>query len=115
MKIIKNYLVWTLILLSKVAYASCTATGCEYTSADTLSNLYLSAVDGRIYIPAASNSGALDCTMVEGKYVTLLPSHPLFKEIYSALLMGVASDKKIYLRINNGSPICQVAYARIYK
>lgn len=115
MRNIKFCIFLCLIGLSKVASAGCTANGCEYNATDKLSNIYLTSyADGRIFLPVTVGSSSLDCTPPEGGFLTLKSTHPLFKEMYSTILFAIASNKKLYVRIVNGSPICEVGYVRVY-
>lgn len=97
------------------AYAGCDANGCTATPSDPLKRIYLTSIsDGQIYIEPPSGKENLDCTLRENQYLTLRSSHPLFKETYSALLAGATANNRIYMRIKNGSAICEIAYVMVH-
>lgn len=104
-----------LLLISSTALGVCDADGCTGKPSELFSSILVAASDGgRVYLQAPADKANLDCTLREGKYVTLLPTHILFKEVYSALLTAVATDKLIYVRIKNGSSVCEVSYIKMY-
>ena len=96
--------------------AECNNHGCTGKPSELFSNYYQTgSSDGKVYLQLKSEfKSSLGCTLAEGHYITLLSSHPLFKEIYSTLLSASAMDRKVYIRTVDGSSICQVIYTRIY-
>ncbi len=97
------------------AYAGCDANGCVTSATDPMKRIYLTGMsDGQVYIEPPSGKENLDCTLRENIYLTLKSAHPLFKETYSALLAGATAEKKMYIRIKNGSANCEVAYVMVY-
>jgi len=53
------------------------------------------------------------CTPVSGVYFSLDTEMSNSKEIYSALLAAYMADKKILLRIIEGSNDCTIAYVKL--
>lgn len=96
-------------------YASCTANGCTADQTDPIKMIYLTSIsDGQVYIEAPSGKENLDCTLTEGRFMVLYSSHPLFKETYSTMLAAVLANKKLFIRIKNGSAKCEVAYVQYF-
>lgn len=96
-------------------FAGCDSNGCVGTPKELFSNYYLTGWgDGRVFFQVKEGRDQLDCTLVEGNYLTLKASHPLFKEIYSTVLAAATTDSKVLLRIKNGSDICEVSYLRLF-
>jgi len=106
---------FTLVLLFSAinVNAECTANGCNADQADPIKRIYLAA-DGVIYVEAPLGKENLDCTLAEGRYMALKSSHLLFNEIYSTLLSAVIANKKLFVRIKNGSANCEIAYVQLY-
>lgn len=104
------------MLFSLAAYASCNATGCSGVGDQVIRSVYVTGLaDGRVFLQAPESSrGNLNCTLVEGHYMTLRASHPLFKEAYAAILTGLSAGNRLHVRINAGSPICEVSYVRMF-
>ena len=66
--------------------------------------------DPRVHVrPTDGGLNALACTAV-GQYLTLKASHPLFSEIYAALLDATIHNKDVTFRIVTGSPDCEISY-----
>ena len=64
--------------------------------------------------PPAADRSNLNCTLNQGIFVTLEPSHARFKEIYAAILYAMATNKRLIVRISEGSSNCAVSYVRAY-
>jgi len=82
----------------------------------TISRLYPGGDvnDPRVFIrPKDGGQQLLNCTPVSGVYVTLKVSHPLFSESYAALLDATINNKKVWLRVKDGSPDCELAYITV--
>lgn len=102
-------------LVSLSARADCNANGCTGPANKIFDRYYLTAMqDGQVYLKIKMDSTPLDCTLKEGSYMTIMSSHPLFKEIYSTLLSASLTDKSMYVRIKNGSSDCEVSYIMYY-
>ncbi|PHQ83227.1 MAG: hypothetical protein COB58_09295 [Thalassobium sp.] len=115
----KKFLFACIFMLSSAAAfsATCDANGCSGTPQELFDNYYLTSIeDGQIYLGLRGdvNRNNLDCSLAEGNYLKILSTHPLFEEIYSSLLTASAMDRKIMLRIENGSVGCNVLYVRFY-
>lgn len=111
-----KHLIWAvLVFASYSAQAGCNATGCHGIGKEVITSVYNTAIaDGRVYLQAPATKQNLDCSLAEGQYMTLRSSHPLFKEIYSTILMALSSNKRFHVRIQNGSSGCTVSYVRLY-
>ena len=109
----KFYILVISSLLSFNVFAACTKTNCSGIGKEVLLSVYPNA-SGNIYLQAGAGKEKLDCNLVEGHFMVLKPSHVLFDKIYSTLLVGLSSQKKLIVRIKNGSPICEVSYVRMY-
>jgi hypothetical protein len=101
------------ILLSFKLFAACTATACTGVGKDALISVYPSS-SGNIYLQAGAGKENLDCTLVEGHYMVLKSSHPVFDAAYSTVLTALAGEKTLTVRIVNDSPICEVSYVRMF-
>ena len=115
---IRIFLFLSLIAASFNAYsAGCASNGCTGTPSELFTNFYVTGhTDGRVFLHLKENVAKqnLDCSLAEGAYMSVLATHPLFKEIYSSLLSASALNRKIYVRIINRSVGCEVAYIRFY-
>lgn len=97
--------------------ASCDKNGCTGKPRELFSNYYLTGwEDGRVYFHLKDNISKqfLDCNLAEGAYMTLMSSHPIFKEIYSSMLSASAMDRQLFVRIKNKTNNCEISYIRIY-
>ena len=110
---IKFYICVISCFLSFNVFAACTTTNCSGIGKEVLLSIYPNA-SGNVYLQVGEGREKLDCNLVEGHFMVLKPSHILFDEIYSTILTGLASQKKLIVRIKNGSPICEVSYVRMY-
>jgi hypothetical protein len=68
---------------------------------------------GVVYISTDGDERNLACIASEGVYITLLPSQPLFTQIYDALLQALVNDKTAIVRIAVGSNPCRLSYVTI--
>jgi len=111
----KLYVIFILLFLSARVHSECSANGCDIDQSDPIKRIYLTSLsDGQVYIDAPSGKESLDCTLAEGKFLVLKSTHPLFKETYSTILAAVMANKKMYIRIRNGSSKCEIAYVQLY-
>ncbi len=113
---IKVMLAAIVMLPSLNASAECDVNGCTGKGNDVVVSTYIASHGaGRIYLQApASTKSNLGCDLVEGHYMTLSGDHPLFEESYSTILTALSTNKTLFVRIKNGSPICEVSYVRMY-
>jgi hypothetical protein len=99
------------IQFSRTAAANpCSGVACPNT---TVQRLYpASDVNNpRVYVrPTDGGQSSLTCTAVSDVYLTLKTTHPLFGEIFASLLEATIHDKKVTLRIKDGSPDCEILY-----
>lgn len=107
-----RYLLLTFLLFASASWAGCNNIACYGVGKDVLTRTYL-ASSGNIYIGAPVGKENLKCDLFEGQYMTLKPAHPLFSEIYSTILTGIAAQKQLQIRIVENSPECEVMYVTI--
>ena len=55
----------------------------------------------------------LNCSLGEGKYITLKDTNLRFNEIYALLLSSAMADKTVRLRIEENSDDCELNYAML--
>ena len=99
--------------LSFNAFSACTTTQCTGVGKGALLSVYPNS-SGNIYLQAGAGRENLDCNLVEGHYMVLKSVHPVFEAAYSTILTALASQKRLTVRIKNGSPICEVSYVRMF-
>lgn len=97
-------------LYTTTASAKCNSISCYESK---ITSMYITDwSDGVVFVETSDSAdqlGNLDCIPKEGKYWRLSPTHPMFKEIYSALLAAHLSGKEVVLRKKNESE-CAIAY-----
>jgi len=100
-----------IFIFSHSIQAGCNDRGCS----SKIARLYLSSFNGgSVFIKPADNArGVVGCTLFENTYLTLEKTHSLFDEIYSTLLAAQIADKRVFVRIANGSANCKVSYVTI--
>ena len=92
----------------------CSATGCVGYGSEAVSSVYVNG-NGHIYLEApAAERANLNCTPAGGAYMVLERTHASFKESYAAVLMAIASGRRLHVRIAEGSANCRVSYVRFY-
>jgi hypothetical protein len=101
-----------LTLTSGMAAAACNDERCTGVFKEAFTSLYL-ADDGRVLIAAPADRTNLNCTLVEGVYMTLRADHVQFKQIYAALLFAMQSGNMVNIRISTGTGDCKVNYVVI--
>jgi len=108
----KYFIAALIMFLSITASAEdkCTTWGCI----STLNELYTKS-SGVVYIATPLDETKANCTPHSGVYFTLRPEVSGYKEIYSSLLAAYMSDKKIQLRITEGTIGCEINYVRFAK
>jgi len=95
-----------LAFVAPLAGAECTPTGCA--DARVL-QLYTEA-NGNVYVQLSGTMSNLNCTLVSGIFVTLVPTSSRFKEIYANLLAAQLTDRTLSVRIADGSSGCAISY-----
>ena len=109
MKLSKILTALCLSIVSGLSIADeCTSWGCI----STISELYITG-GGTIRVGTPLDEKLANCTPVSDVYFTLDPAKANAKEMYSALLSAYMSNKKIQLRISEGSADCTIAYIRL--
>lgn len=93
--------------------AACSAIACTGKGKDVLLSIYPNG-HGSIYLQAPAERAKLDCSLVDGHYMTLKKTHPNFDEIFSTALAGMAMNKQMTIRIKAGSAGCEVSYVRMF-
>lgn len=94
--------------------AGCDSRFCSGIQDEVIKSIYPTQ-SGKVYFEAPPAYKAnLNCTLVEGYYMVLDPSHPLFKEIYSTVLTAMTAGKQLQVRIVENSSDCRVAYVRMW-
>lgn len=100
-------------LPSMQSFSACSSGSCYGVQDAVLKSIYPTQ-SGKVYLEAPAEKSNLNCTLAEGYYMVLEPSHPLFKEIYSTILTAMSTGKKLQVRIAEGSSNCRVAYVRMW-
>ena len=98
-------------LLSPVVLIAdeCKSWGCI----STLSEVYVTALsDIRIATPL--DETLANCAPVSDKYFTIKQGAPNYEAMYSTVLAAYMADKKIQLRVKEGSSDCELSYIRLY-
>jgi hypothetical protein len=103
----KSLLMATLMAFAAGAsHAECASYYCQ--EAQILS-LYTTAV-GDVYVRISGTTANLDCTLLEGVFLTLPASSPRFKEIYASMLATQLAERTMTFRIDIGSNGCTISY-----
>ncbi|MFN4290105.1 MAG: hypothetical protein ACK4E7_04410 [Permianibacter sp.] len=100
----------TLALFVGDVYAACGGHSCV---AEYVDRLYVNSDSGLVYVATSGDEAQLDCSAVSDVYVTLDLAEPGASAIYSSLLSAQVSNKKVQVRIVNGSAGCKVKYITI--
>ena len=112
-----RYVLFAMVLVfSIIVQAGCNSNSCTGKGPDLMKLLFPNH-SGKGYIWGPADRGNLNCNLVEGKYMVLkggVDGHPLFKEMYSTMLTGLASGKQMKIRVTEGSPDCEVMYVWIW-
>lgn len=98
-------MVFGLIGIAPAAYAECSASGCWDVY---IEELYPEA-QGGAWIRTSGNEALASCTADSNIYLRLNAT-PGFKEVYATLLAAQLSEKKVGIRIVEGSAPCSIAY-----
>lgn len=99
--------------LSVDSFGYCNAGSCYGIQDEVVRSIYPTQ-GGLVYLEAPAEKENLNCTLAEGFYMSLAPSHPRFNEIYSTILTAMTAGKKLQIRISEGSGNCKVAYVRMW-
>lgn len=103
----KMYFLFLALLLSaSYANADCGGKRCSKVYVDLL---YVRAY-GDVSIATSGTETSLNCTPGSDVYLRLHKSDSSSDFIYSALLAAQMANKKVTIRIVEGSPDCQISY-----
>jgi hypothetical protein len=97
--------------ISLIANADCGGNACFGATIDELYPLN----NGDIYVNPGFPITGLNCGANTGKYLKLLGSDPGAKAIYTTLLTAQATGRVVFLRIQDGSPDCQILSTALTK
>lgn len=97
-----------LTLLSTAAYPECSAGGCYDVYVE---ELYPEATGGA-WVKTSGNEALANCT-VDGNVYLRLDLTPGYKEVYATLLAAQLSDKRVNIRIAEGSNPCRIHYVTL--
>jgi hypothetical protein len=97
-----------LIAMSAVAHSECSAMGCYGVYVE---ELYPEA-SGGAWIKTSGNEALASCTADSGVYLRLDATGG-YKEIYATLLAAQLMDKKVNIRIVEGSNPCRIGYVTL--
>lgn len=110
----KNLLLMLILSMFSIkCMAGCDSRFCSGIQDEVIKSVYPTQ-GGKVYLEAPADKANLNCTLVEGYYMVLDPSHPLFKEIYSTVLTAMTAGKQFQVRIVENSSDCRVAYVRMW-
>lgn len=104
----KLFVFFMFFSISMSSQAECEKWGCIGKITDIYTN-----ADGVIYIGSEHDEKKANCKPISDVYFTLNPKSENAKEIYSSILSSYMSDKKIQLRIKEGSNQCELEYVRL--
>lgn len=96
-------------MLPALAAAECSSGICTDVYVE---ELYIPTDSSGVYIQTSGTETLAGCTPYNGIYLLLqpAPTSAQFKEVYATLLAAQMNDKRVSIRINNGSNPCTVAY-----
>ncbi len=93
-------------MLPAFVYAECVPHICQDVH---VQRLYPNTT-GLIYVATTGDETKLDCSPVSGEYLSFNLSEPAGDVFYSTLLAAQIADRKVSIRIANGSDGCNVQY-----
>jgi hypothetical protein len=94
--------------LATAAYAECSAAGCYEV---LIEELYPTA-EGGVWIKTTGDETLANCTANANVFLRLNVSAG-YKDIYSTLLAAMLAEKRVNLRVVEGSNPCAVAYVTL--
>ncbi|WP_330961512.1 hypothetical protein [Photobacterium sp. 53610] len=94
-------------------WSACYQNQCNGVGKDVLASVYPSGA-GNIYLEAPAGKEKLNCKLVEGYYMTLKKTHPVFDAMYSTILTALSTKKKLTVRVIEHSEGCEVMYVRMF-
>jgi hypothetical protein len=102
------------LFYSTTASAACSATACDGKANDIVVDVYPSSSGNILVELSAPDRSNLNCTPFQGSFATLEPSHVRFKEVYATILFAMAMNKRLIVRIGEGSSNCSISYVRAF-
>jgi hypothetical protein len=91
------------------AFPACSATGCWGVY---IEELYPEA-QGGAWIRTSGDESLANCTADSNIYLRLSGTTPGYKEIYATLLAAQLAEKRVSIRIAEGTNPCTVAYVTL--
>jgi hypothetical protein len=107
--VMRAIVVATGLFVCGLAYAECIQQGCYDVYVD---ELYPESPGGA-WIKTSGNETLANCTANSGVYLRLVGTAPGYKEIYATLLAAQLSEKKVNIRVNEGTNPCTIAYVTL--
>jgi len=107
------FLVISMFLLPFEVMASCNSNSCSGNNAVT--KLYPTTSGDVNLLSDVENYSNLDCNLTTSQAIVLRRSHRSFKEIYSNILVAMAMDMKLRVRVSASKDPCEVVYVWIEK
>ncbi|MBV7262277.1 hypothetical protein KCG43_09730 [Photobacterium sp. WH24] len=108
----RNFL-FLLMVFSPTVLAECNPTGCIGIGKEALLSVYPNHT-GHIYLQAPAGKEKLNCKLVEGQFMVLKNTHPVFDAMYSTVLTALSTQKQLTVRIVENSEDCEVSYVRMF-
>lgn len=97
------------LAICALVHADCGASGCWNVYVD---EVYPEA-QGGAWIKTSGDERLANCTADSGIYLRLSGTAAGFKEIYATLLAAQLSEKKVSIRITEGSNPCSITYVTL--
>lgn len=106
-----------LVLASMCFFATNSfATGCTNRGCTApVRAIYPSTSDsGRVFVELKNvDMASANCTPVEGMFYSLYKDHPMFEENMKLIQTAAITGKEIFLRIHEGSNVCEISYVKV--
>ena len=95
-----------LTMFSAAVYSDCIPHMCQ----DVYVQRLYTNTNGLVYVATSGDETNLDCNAVQSEYLSFNLSDPAGDAFYSTLLASQISERKVSIRIKNGSEGCKFAY-----
>ena len=109
MKGTRPLLLSALLVFSAGASAECASYGCANAYVETL---YVRAQSG-FFVGTSGTETLANCTPASGVFFLMPLDAANYKEVYATLLAAQLADKRVTIRINEGTDPCTIAYVSI--
>ncbi|MGP0171774.1 hypothetical protein ACSVIJ_07810 [Pseudomonas sp. NCHU5208] len=96
----------SVLAFAEMAYSACSSVMCQNVYVERLNP----NANGKVYVATSGDETQLNCSAVSQVYLTFDLSEPAGNVFYSTLLAAQISDRKVSLRIVDGSQGCTVTY-----